>query len=151
MRVKLVLICILVVALTVFLLGCPKTTGGGGFIDENTGDKITFGFNAQPVGAPLPDGSQNAKGQFELIDHTTKINIHGDFTITDATTNDGASIFAGNCSVNGVEGYTIGIAVTDNGKPGVDPGDYISVEVSGPSDYSYSGYLQQGNIKVHAE
>ena len=153
MKAKLTLVVLVVAVLALGGVGCNKVTGGGRFIDVATGNKITFGFNAQPTGdgPPLAD----AKGQFQLIDHGTKTRIHGTFTATQGAVDPSTSYFSGTSSINGEGEYDFWIISTDGGKPGFGEGDSVEIAIgsSNPSDmswiYHYNGVLQQGNLKVH--
>jgi hypothetical protein len=153
-----------VLALAVAVLSgqsCPppdihfnKATGGGWFLDTLTGNRITFGFTAQPLEEPV--GEINAKGKFQLIDHGDKTKVHGTFYATIGTTSNFISMFFGTCLVNREDGYLYGIQVEDLGEPGPSAGDYIIIGISHISDpenplYEYMGYLEGGNIQVHAE
>ena len=93
MKGKLALSILLVAVLALGGIGCSKVTGGGKFTNEffpDYGNKITFGFTAQPLDeeSDLP-GMTKAKGQFQLVDHTTKTRIHGTFTGTYLTPSEG--------------------------------------------------------------
>jgi hypothetical protein len=123
-KLRIPLILLSVVILTLLLVGCGnKATGGGWFIGQETnatidteGNYVTFGFtmlpdvdddpefypNIPPEGAWLID----AKGQFQLVDHTLGTRIHG--TITNAPadlTETGQSLCIGICSITGSGSY----------------------------------------------
>lgn len=147
--VNLVLATLLIIS--VILTGCNKTTGGGAFYDETTGNFVTFGFNAQPVGEPYLDDSgeyvQDAKGHFTLIDHTIKTKIKGAFNITGAVQSgfETESAFSGTCMVNREGPYDLYGHFLDAGEG--NPGDYLAILWD--SGY-YSGYLEDGSdIVVH--
>jgi len=155
MKLKIGLGLLLIVALLVTMTACTgpsvKTTGGGWFTDCKTLDKITFGFTAIPTG-----DDKCAKGQFELIDHVGKggnVNIHGEFNkLGIVNPNFNTTKFFGTCSINGQREYDFEVQFTDNGNPGVDPGDMIKVYISGwGSKYKadYYGELGGGNIVIH--
>ena len=151
MKAKLALSILLVAALALFGMGCNKATGGGQFNDTWTGNKITFGFNAQPTSDDYPYAT--AKGHFHLVDHGTKTKINGTFTGTFGTASEeGASWFSGTCSING-EGETyFEVTATDLGKPGLGDGDHIFIQVGQYGDsemFTYEGYVENGNITVH--
>ena len=155
---KIALAIILMVGLLAGTMGCKKTTGGGWFIDEFTGNKVTFGFNAQPVGEPWIDPYGNwyrdAKGQFQLIDHGAKIRIHGTFTTTWAEDGTNETDFVSyDASVNGVGGYGVCVLLRDYGEPGPSAGDAIAIpwvrDSFGNVVYDAQGYLGGGNIQVH--
>lgn len=146
-----VLALLLLVALMVVGVGCSKATGGGWFLDEE-GDLVTFGFTAQPVDSDEVEGTIAAKGQFQLVDHSTKppTRIHGTFTATDAATDEWASVFEGTCSIDGEGGHALVVGFRDEGEPGPDAGDAIAVYVDGDDDPLYEAYLGGGNIRVHS-
>lgn len=157
---KLVLGLLLVIILSVALVtiaGCEtynsgKVTGGGSFINGSAdqaaqvvvpspGDKITFGFNAQPVnGGP-------AKGEFQLIDHTTNTNIHGTFDVAIDVVNPVFSDFSGSATINGEAGHSIEVTFYDSGMKGSNKGDGVLVSIDGAP--TYDGILQGGNITIH--
>ena len=143
MKAKSVLVAFLVAALALIGTGCSKTTGGGWFIDEgmSSGNKITFGFNAQPTGGEL------AKGQFQLIDHGSKVRIHGSFEGTYEETDPIESFFWGTCTIDGEGPYSLQLRVEDLGKPGFGQGDMIDVFIFGYG--TLYGELGGGNIKGH--
>ena len=157
MKAKLALSILLVAVLALVGTGCggDKVTGGGKFTNEvfpNYGNKVTFGFNAQPLDEPALPGMVKAKGQFQLIDHTTGMNVHGTFTGTYIVPSEGVSWFSGTCSIDG-EGETyFEITAADDDKSGLGTGDgvYIMIGAFGdPNQVIYAGYLEGGNIQVH--
>lgn len=160
----LLLAAVLVVPL--IFTGCDKTTGGGTFTvsifpediaqmftyydiyhpTDSLNHRCTFGFNAQPVGDLEAGG---AKGQFQFIDHTAKLNIHGTFNETISGSNP-LTIFGGNCTI-GKEVYRFGAEFLDGKWIGY-PVDAVYIVVVNSDDsikYSYSGFLDGGNIVVH--
>ena len=150
MKAKLALAVFLVAVLALTGVGCTsKVTGGGWFINTAPGDslehRITFGFNAQLV--DVEDGT--VKGQFQLIDHDAKTNIHGTFESMTL-----AGEWAGVCMVKG-EGMVDGeylpftLHVIDIGEPAPGPGDIVHIEIGEPVLYVYSGNLGGGNIQAH--
>lgn len=71
----------------VLVVGCDKVTGGGqldGYtcswstgVEESV--RCSIGFNAQPTDEPIDCTNpehQGAKGQFQLVDHTTNAMLH---------------------------------------------------------------------------
>ena len=154
MKGKLALSILLVAVLALFGTGCggDKVTGGGRFTDELSGHKITFGFNAQPLDeeSEVP-GMVKAKGRFLLVDHDTKMKIHGTFTGTYMTPSEGASWFSGRCSIDGEGDTYFEVLAADVGKSGLGAGDgiYIMIGEYGSPNTIYQGYLEGGSIQVH--
>jgi hypothetical protein len=165
------ILLVAVLLMSTAFIGCDKATGGGSFYDEATGDLITFGFNAQPVGDPylaevgspyyIPGEEtwiQDAKGNLSLVDHnkTAKVKIKVNFSVTIPEPSEyGLSAFGGNCTINGDGPYYFGAVFTDVGEGY--SGDYIQI---GWNDFatlddllgSYSGYLNEGSdIVVHSK
>ena len=147
-KAKYVLVFVLIAAV---LLGAPgsvanananKITGGGWFIDDS-GNKITFGFDGKQTPEP-PLHKYIAKGQFQLVDHASGDRIHGIIE----EIKPGSLAFTGSCSINGQGDYTFYVRFSDRGKPGVEPGDEIYVAIESPMRF-YEGELKGGNIKVH--
>ena len=146
MKAKYILVSILIVALTFFGMGCvnidAKVTGGGKFTDSGTGQKITFGLNAQAS----EDGT--FKGQFQLIDHSTKplTRVHGTFEGVIFV-----GVWGGECTINGEGPYDFAASFIDVGEPGANPGDgdVINIWIDDPNETFYSGNLEGGNIQVH--
>ncbi len=151
-KAKYVLVFVLIAAV---LLGAPgsvanananKITGVGWFIDDSSGNKITFGFYGKQITAP--DGAY-AKRQFRLVDQEAGDRIHG---IIDNSVW-GSLTFTGSCSINGTGDYYLRVAFQDFGKPGVQRGDRIIVTIrefrGGPLRKYYEGELKGGNIKIH--
>ena len=153
MKGKYLVVALLIAVLAIGSLGCNKVTGGGQFTDEWTGNKVTFGFNAQPI-ASEDSVFTGAKGQFQLIDHDAKTNIHGTFDTgynapsfdPEDPTLPPTSWFSGTCSIDGEGEYYFEVTATDNGNSSLGVGDYILI-MAGP--YTYQGYLESGNIQVH--
>jgi hypothetical protein len=142
-------------------IGGNKATGGGWFIDEETESFITFGFNAMPIGDPyinedLQEEVRDVKGQFQLIDHTDKIKIHGTFNygspdldITDT------SAFIGECFVDKDGPHLFGVLLTVEAEGSsvylwIDMNDNL-IDDGEPTDKYYSGDLEGGSIKIHAK
>ena len=148
-KAKYVLAFVLIAAV---LLGAPgsvanakanKITGGGWFIDDSSGNKITFGFDGKQT--PEPPRNYIAKGQFKLVDHGSGDRIHG--IIEEILV--GGLAFKGSCSINGQGDYTFYVRFSDRGKPGAEPGDEIYVAIWESSMRFYEGELKGGNIKIH--
>ena len=142
MKAKYLLVGLLIAVLAFAGVGCSKVTGGGQFIDEQTGNKVTFGFNAQPLeGGESP--FTNAKGHFHLVDHGSKMKIKGTFDTghispsidPDDPTLPPTSWFSGTCSIDGEGEYPFEVTAIDNGKPGLDEGDYVLISI-GPFLYT---------------
>ena len=146
MKAKLALCLTLVAVLALLGAGCTvakKTTGGGWFIDDESGGRITFGFTAQPT-----DGLE-AKGQFQLVDHGTKMRVHGTFLGTFMVSDPTESGFHGTCSINGEGDYGFLVILEDMGEPGVSAGDSVEIYVGSQPVLHYHGVLGGGNIQVH--
>ena len=114
-----------------------KATGGGWFIDENTENKCTFGFNAQ--GKDRPEGLIFT-GQFQFKDHGTgqKIHLNEMMGFLDL---DNSAMFAGTDK----EGIDVGVIVTDLGEPGPGVGDSIEIW---HGIKTWTGTILGGNIQV---
>lgn len=148
--------------------GANKATGGGWFIDTDTGNYVTVGFNGQYVGEQYLDPElgwiRDAKGQFQFTDHTLGMVIHGKFLYTsiDLETTDN-SAFIGECTIDGVGSYMFGVMVDDEY---IDPVteeffedvNYllltIDMDDSGTfeketADMFYQGFLGGGAIRIH--
>ena len=143
-RVIWVLIVVLLLALSLGFAGCQyigKITGGGFLYDKNNA-KVTFGFNVQSE-----DGI-NAKGQFQLVDHSKKPPqiIHGTFE---------GKLFGlagGKCTIKNLEGkdgtYDFTLRAEDKGEPGNSDKIWVEIYIPGPN-LKYSGTIDGGNIQVH--
>jgi hypothetical protein len=153
LRVPFFVTCIVLLVLTCtscFPIGDNKSTGGGWFIDQASGDMITFGCTAQPTG----DGS--AKGQFQLVDHDSNTEIHGIFLLTDTNTSGftGLTEYEGTCSVNGEGKYPLYVGFIDGytDDQGIQYKNSIGIQIglSGDDVYViYGGTLGGGNIVIH--
>lgn len=143
-KMKKVLLILFVCLLSVTLLGCYPTSGGGHFIDQETGNKITFGFFAIPL------GGEEAMGEMQIVDHGTKYKLHGTFTGTFEDVDENESVFEGICDPDGILGsgdeVVFNLYVIDGGIGGKDKGDYI--EFADSLEHNYSGELKGGNIKI---
>ncbi len=124
----------------------PECTGrdfvtGGGFITGTpSGAKGNFGVG----GGFKNDGTLS--GHLEYIDHGPNgPNVHGtgvtNYLILSANTRE----IDGTAKVNGQDGFTYKVVVTDNGEPGTN--DSFSIQLS--NGYSAGGKLGGGNIKLH--
>ena len=151
------IVCLAILLVAIALLtGClgnvDKATGGGWFIDKNTGNKCTFGFNAN-----LKDNTEavnNDKiyiGQFQFKDHETGQKIH--LEVMGLISLDDTSAYFGGYDKDGIP---VVVFVEDLGEPGVDPGDYIEIyydfdESVDPPEPSWAGVLEGGNIQTRPE
>ena len=126
--------------------GVPVCTGrdfvtGGGFITGTpSGAKGNFGV----AGGIKNDGT--LWGHLEYIDHGPNgPKVHGTgvtkYVILSSTTRE----IDGTAQVNGLDGLTYKVVVTDNGEPGTN--DSFSIQLS--NGYSAGGKLGGGNIKIH--
>jgi len=157
MKAKYAVVALLVLVLALAGTGCSKVTGGGWFNDFSAG-KVTFGFNAQPTEPydPSADSLQEigAKGQFQLVAHGTKTVIHGTFTGSWMTDDPNFSRFSGTCTINGTDVQPFNVQFYDNGDGKLEKGDGIIVHIGGTSPMDpivlmYSGDLGGGNIQIH--
>jgi len=176
LRILSILFSITILALLVTgCFGGNKATGGGWFIGTQTeatidteGNFVTFGFNMQPnlddepvFDANLfPEGALviDAKGQFQLIDHTLGTRIHGtistaiaeDLTITNNSVCMGTCSIEGNNPYNG--SYMFVVQFTDGAGY-----DFVSLIVDLDDDgipekdvdLFYQGMLGDGAIRIH--
>jgi len=138
-------------------------TGGGWFIDLYSENRITVGFNGQPLDEYSSEypGMLQAKGQFQLIDHGTKDRIHCEFTLTPENGPDPnkpwISLFIGPATLNGEGGYIAGLEFHDNVDYGpMGAGDMVAVILfdaenidPGNPVRSYVGFLGGGNARQH--
>ncbi|MFC1847034.1 hypothetical protein ACFLYS_03145 [Chloroflexota bacterium] len=165
MKFKFVLVFVLMVLLVSVTAGCieiggNKATGGGWFIDEVTENFITFGFNAKPTGVSyynedLETEVRDVKGQFQLVDHTDKIKIHGTFNFgapdLDITDN---SAFLGECFVDNDGPHLFGALLTVEAEVSsvylwIDMNDDLTDNADPNIDKYYGGDLGGGSIKIH--
>ena len=179
-----VLALVLVITL-IGVTGCGVKVTGGGKIDDaetwvsiknhETGQrdmgyhytKITFGFNAQPVGKPTKHEeygyiwyTQDAKGQLQVNLHDLDLKIHGKFTsmkYIDSSHTDydseASADFLGECTINGMPG-TFEASYYDRGEPGVLAGDDILVAANASDGIitimvDFSSTIDGGNIQLH--
>ncbi len=176
-KLKILSILFSIAILTLLTAGCiegggNKTTGGGWFVGMDTeqnlpteGNYVTFGFNVKPVGEPywdevLEGWLSDAKGQFQMIDHTLRIRIHGTFSAAsaDLTITDN-SVFMGTCSVNGVGSHMF-VVMFDDEESGIEDINLISLGVDIDDngqlqkeglDIFYEGVLGGGSIRINAK
>jgi hypothetical protein len=118
-------------------------TGGGWITNTPQGAKANFG-----VAGGIKQGA--FWGHLTYIDHGSsgpKVKGTGvtAYRVLSATTRH----IEGTAEVNGQDGYTYQVDVTDNGEPGTN--DTFAIQLSGPGGYNYSagGTLGGGNIKLH--
>ncbi len=119
--------------------GRDFVTGGGFITGTPSGAKGNFGV----AGGIKNDGT--FFGHLEYIDHGPNgPKVHGTgvtkYTIIDTTTR----AIDGTAQVNGQDGFTYHVVVTDHGNP---HDDSFSITLS--SGYSAGGTLGGGNIKIH--
>ena len=139
------------IGITVALGGCHKVTGGG-WIEGVNGGKANFGFQAQCQEGVIDFGFGEMptqdfyEGQFQYRDKGAYVGFHGDINfsmgvlglpgscadVVDLAGEIGiptnTAEFTGTCVSHpgGVEG-TFKVSVVDNGKPGPDASDEITV------------------------
>ena len=164
------LICLaILLIIIVLMIGCcgvtiDKVTGGGWFTDDggvspdpsvisvrNTNDvKCTFGFNAQEKDNPGAEKNDRVfTGQFQFKEHTKKgVKIHlSEMIWFDGWSWDGTEATFGGTDKNGND---VEVTVIDNGEPGANSGDWISITLySDGVEKTWSGELEGGNIQVH--
>ncbi len=127
-------------------IGVPQCTGkdfvtGGGFITGTpSGAKGNYGV----AGGIKNDGT--LWGHLEYIDHGPNgPKVHGTgvtkYAILSSTTRE----IDGLAQVNGMDGFTYKVVVTDNGEPGTN--DSFAIYLS--NGYWAGGKLGGGNIKIH--
>jgi hypothetical protein len=124
----------------------PECTGrdfvtGGGFITGTpSGAKGNFGVG----GGIKNDGS--LWGHLEYIDHGPNgPKVHGTGVTKYVVLSTNTREIDGIAQVNGQDGFTYKVVVTDNGEPGTN--DFFSIQLS--TGYSAGGKLGGGNIKIH--
>jgi hypothetical protein len=145
-------ILLIVIALTTGCVGnVDKATGGGWFIDEETGNKCTFGFNVNLKDNPGAEKNEKTlTGKLQFKDHETGVKIHLD-EITyiepeDDYFDDTIALFEGTTK----DGYFVYVIVEDLGEPGADAGDGIAIEYyDGTQYWEWYGTLEGGNIQAH--
>ena len=139
---------------------CKITGGGEGwypytFEEEDLGKhRISFGFTAISTGTPCiqEDGVVRwpAKGQFHLVDHTTKEKVKG--TIDEIVWEEPdppqpRRIAVGDCTFAG-DDYRLAVEALDAGEPGVD--DWVRIELikEGEIIHTWVHDLEGGNIQI---
>ena len=187
-KVGLALAVLMAITLVVGSIGCSgvKATGGGKIDDANTWwytydrqtgqwdygydtTKVTFGFNAKPVGEPTLIFSdsyygdyyrQDAKGQMQVNLHDLGLKIHGTFTYMEYAdpsspyhNPEESADFRGTCTLKGIPGQFYA-KYYDRGEPGASAGDYVQVyawasDSTGYADIQFSGTIDGGNIQLH--
>jgi len=123
----------------------PGKVTGGGQIEIplpcfKTG-KASFGFNiVYQEGDPAPTG------ELQYVDHTTKMIVHShNMTSLVVSSDKTKATFTGECTINGIGGFTFKAYVEDNGEPGKN--DIFKITLS--DGYSAGGILLNGNIQIH--
>jgi len=174
LKIRLALAFFLVFILALTALGCSKVTGGGWSYDKLTeepdedypGNKITFGFNMQPLG-PFPDPWVDAAGNLQLNDHSQNIAVHGTSGKLDEQINfrlwyseyggswegwECWNLMALDCTVNGKGEYLLVALIW------LYEGEYESALIwvyenyGGPLVYEWEVWeLQRGSIKIHGK
>lgn len=132
---------------------CDFVTGGGFIVGTGNappppatetlaeGAKGTFG-----VGGGVRNGA--FWGHLEYTDHSTSppLNVHGTGVIGYSGTAN-TRVIQGTAEVNGTDGFTYTVTVTDNGEPGRGADQFsITVDELG---YTAGGILAGGNIQLH--
>jgi hypothetical protein len=121
---------------------------GGGWILGCTGEKKTFGFNAEE----LENG--RLRGNVEFVDHGTGYpHVHG-YEITGLTISGNTATIDGVCRLNGDPGpYEFTVDVTDVDEPGKHDWFSISIPAIGYWAGAELGFdLERGgggNIQIH--
>ncbi len=128
-----------------------KVTGGGhGKLPypESTGiPGGSFGFNVM-----YEEGMTAPKGELEYVDHATGMNVHG-HTMTDmwVSADHIMAWFTGECTIDGIPGFTFRVDVVDNGEPGKD--DHFKIQLFDGSGRIYlaGNTILCGNIQIHVK
>lgn len=119
--------------------GRDFVTGGGFITGTPSGAKGNFG-----VAGGIKNGS--FWGHLEYIDHGPDgPKVHGTGVTNYLVLSTNTREIDGLAEVNGVDGFTYKVVVTDNGEPGTN--DSFSIQLS--NGYSAGGKLGGGNIKIH--
>jgi lysophospholipase L1-like esterase len=119
--------------------GVDYITGGGWITGTASGAKANFGIDG---------GIQNgvAWGDLTYFDHGDGLTLKSTRITTYAPGPSANSRhIEGTAQVNGVDGYTFTVVVTDNGEPGTN--DTFAIQLS--NGYQATGSLGGGNIKLH--
>src|SRR5713226_6074517 len=121
--------------------GKDFVTGGGFIIGTPSGAKGNFGVG----GGIKNDGS--LWGHLEYIDHGPNgPKVHGTGVTKYVVLSTNTREIDGTAQVNGQDGFTYKVVVTDKGEPGTN--DSFSIQLL-PSGYSAGGKLGGGNIQIH--
>jgi hypothetical protein len=91
-----------------------KATGGGWFYDIETGNKCTFGFNAQFHADKQDPPNIMAKGQMQFVDHGAGQVIHISEMQSIEVNEEGYAMFTGTDK----DGNPVTVGVLDAGEPG---------------------------------
>jgi lysophospholipase L1-like esterase len=119
--------------------GVDYVTGGGWISGTASGAKANFGIDAGIVNnAPWGDLSYYDHGDGMTIASTS-------ITVYSPGPTANSRHIEGTAKVNGVDGYTFTVVVTDNGNPGSN--DNFAIQVS--NGYQANGTLGGGNIQLH--
>jgi len=165
-------VALLAALLALLVAGCSKVTGGGQFVSagigeasaeiayvlglftdvDTTGDKVSFGFTAQPT-----DAYGDAKGQVTLTDKTFGIAVSAALTFTFDGSGPVASYAGeGTAKANQMGGpgklsqWDIFVFAYDGNGDGQP--DYVEVLLVDPNSgffLAWSGEVVHGNIVVH--
>ena len=154
MKKKYILVSLLMVALVMGGTGYSvsagsgdKVTGGGTFEQgfptpyADSGDKISFGFNAQGEG-------DDAKGHFHLVNHNTGMKVSATISKIISSTAFFMTV-EGTCLINGEE-TKFEAKLEDRGEGGGGGAyswDILTIWLDG--EKAFSGLLFKGNIQVH--
>jgi len=132
---------------------CDFVTGGGWILHPASG--------LQPAHANfgVAGGVKNGAfwGHLEYNDHgmTPPMQVHGTGATGYAYIDDTTRYMQGTCRVNGVDGFTYEVKVTDNGEPGRNNDEFsIQVNRAGVGIYTAGhwtgdGPIRGGNIQLH--
>jgi hypothetical protein len=148
MKTKLAVGLVLVLIVTLSF-GCYPSDGaitGGGFLEECEG-KVSFGFNVK--GTQVEGSDYDVKGQFQLVDHSAKLRVHGTFDEVVYMLLVGW-VASGECTVNGDGPHKFYLYAYDAGEPAIYDYIFVYLEISGP-DLVYQGIIDGGNIQVRGD
>jgi hypothetical protein len=113
---------------------------GGGFINTENG-KANFGFVAG-----FKPGKDTLSGNLNYVDHAEGIHLKS-VSVTSYGGEGNTRTFSGEATINGQNGFTYTVTVSDNGEPGKGV-DTFKIELS--NGYQASGVLAGGNIQLHS-
>ena len=139
-------LAMLVMVLALFTGCVDKATGGGWFYDECSGDKCTFGFNAQEKDNPGAEKNDKVfTGQFQFrvtgkdgaSFHLDKMTWFEDLSLINVAS------FGGYDKDN----WWVSVTVTDMGEPGAGSGDAILIVHENLG--IWAGVIDGGNIQLH--